>query len=216
MSMQAALRRAFELYIDFELSPMYNVAPTDAAHVVIEDNGKRILEKMTFGLIPHWAKDATIALHCLNARSETIDQKPAFRTSFRKKRCLVPVDGFFEWKREGKVKSPFFFRLKSEEPFGLAGLWDEWKRPDGKSFKTFAIVTTEPNDLLKTIHDRMPVIVDREHYPLWLSPQVSDDKLLKPILKPYPSELLKMVPVSSLMNNSKNKGPECVTPLNQV
>jgi len=160
----AALKHAFKFENNLDLPARYNIAPTDPAEVVLEENGRRLIVTMTFGLIPHWAKDPKMGLHCLNARAETISEKPAFRESFKKRRCLVLADGFYEWDRSGKIKIPYLVRQKNEEPFAMAGFWETWKRPDGREMKTFSIITTAPNPLVKTIDDRMPVILRKELY----------------------------------------------------
>src|SRR5258706_6231329 len=134
-----------------EMRPDYNISLTDPVYVIVEDNGKRILKQMFFGLIPHWAKDPKIAVKCLNARGETVDKLPAFREPFRTHRCLVLSDGFFEWKGAGVKKIPHRIVLKGREPFAMAGLWDRWRRPDGKEIESMAIVTTEPNSLVGEI-----------------------------------------------------------------
>ncbi|MCG3205708.1 MAG: putative SOS response-associated peptidase YedK [Elusimicrobia bacterium] len=198
---------------DIDLLPDYNIAPTDLACVVVQEGDKRFLKRMMFGLIPHWAKDPKIGLHCLNARAETVAEKPSFRDSFKNKRCLVLTDGFFEWAREGKKKTPYRVMMKDHAPYAMAGLWDRWKRPDGKEFETFSIVTTEPNQLVATIHDRMPVILGQENENLWLAPYVNDTKTVMPLLKSYAPDVMEMVAVSSAMNSSKNKSAECIQSL---
>jgi len=215
MSLIAALMKAFDFEAEMELEPKYNLAPTDKGDVLIHRDNKRVLRQMMFGLVPHWAKDPKIALHCLNARAETVAEKPAFRNSFRRKRCLVLTDGFFEWRREGKTKTPFFFFLKSKEPFAFAGLWDAWVQPDGKEVESFAIVTTEPNDFLKPIHNRMPVILSKENESRWLSPATDPDTLTS-LLKPFPSDQMDSYQVSTYMNNSRNKDKTCVSSVSSL
>lgn len=198
--------------VDFDLTPDYNIAPTDPAYVVMQEGDKRFLKRMMFGLIPHWAKDPKIGIQCLNARGETVAEKPAFRDAFRKRRCLVLTDGFYDWKKDGKNRIPYRFMMKDQEPYALAGLWDRWKRPDGREFETFSIVTTKPNELIAPIHNRMPVILKEEDENLWLAPYVSEAKTLQPLLKPFPSDLLDLVPVSTAVNSSKNKSEQCILP----
>lgn len=192
-----------------EMRPDYNISPTDPVYVVVEDNGKRILKQMFFGPIPHWAKDPKIGIKCLNARAETVDRLPAFRDSFRKRRCLVLSDGFFEWKGAGVKKLPHRIVLKNSEPFAMAGLWDRWRRPDGKEIESMAIVTTEPNSLVGEIHN----ILSREDEGLWISTQVTEVKTLLPLLKPYPSEGMEYYQVSSAVGSSRNKSKECIEPV---
>ena len=196
---------------EFDLAPDYNIAPTDLAYVVVQDNDRRLLKRMMFGLIPHWAKDPKIGVQCLNARAETVAEKPAFRDALHKRRCLVLTDGFFEWKRDGKNRIPYRVVMKDREPYALAGLWDRWKRPDGREFETFAIVTTEPNKLVAQVHNRMPVILKEEDENLWLAPYVTETKTLQPLLTPFPPELIEMIPVSTAVNSSKNKSEECIS-----
>lgn len=193
-----------------QIRPDYNIAPTDLAYIVVQEGEKRYLKRMMFGLIPHWAKDPKIGVQCLNARAETVAEKPAFRDAFKSRRCLVLTDGFYEWLREGKNRIPYRVMMKNHKPYAMAGLWDRWKRSDGREFETFSIVTTEPNDLIKTIHDRMPVILSKEDEDLWLAPYVKEAKTLQPLLKSFPAESMEMVPVSSMVNSSKNKEEECI------
>ena len=211
------LRKRFFIEVgDIQLSPDYNIAPTDLAYVVVQDGDKRFLKRMMFGLIPHWAKDPKIGVHCLNARAETVAEKPAFRDSFKNRRCLVITDGFYEWLREEKNKIPHRVMMKDRQPYAMAGLWDRWKRSDGREFETFSIVTTEPNDLIAKIHDRMPVILKKEEESLWLAPYVTETKTILPLLKPYPPEWMEMVAVSPAMNSSRNKTPECIVPTSRI
>lgn len=213
ISLAQAIMRHFGLEnLDLTLVPRYNIAPTDEAEVIVMDNDKRRLELMNFGLIPHWAKDPKIALSCLNARSETVEEKPSFRESFRKRRCLVVTDGYYEWKIEGKKKKPHRFIMKNKELFGLAGLWDSWKGPGGKLLKTFSIITTNSNVAFEDIHDRMPVIIEPANYNKWLSPTMNDPAELKPLLVSYKKSDMEYYPVSSYVSNSSNKGTECVVP----
>ncbi|MCB4756560.1 MAG: SOS response-associated peptidase [Elusimicrobia bacterium] len=214
VSLIQALIKRFEIEPPpFDLPPAYNIAPTDAAAVVVQNEEKRRLELMMFGLIPHWAKDQKIALQCLNARAETVNQRPAFRDPFHNKRCLVVCDGFYEWWREGKNRVPYRAVMKDREPYALAGLWDQWKSPQGRDVRSFSIITTESNDVIRPIHNRMPVILRREDEPLWLAPTVDDDKTLLPLLKPFDPELLNLYQVNAIVNSSRNKTKECIEPL---
>lgn len=198
-----------------EMRPDYNISPTDPVYVVVEDNGKRILKQMFFGLIPSWAKDPKIGLKCLNARAETVATLPSFRDSFRKRRCLVLSDGFFEWERTRGKKYPRRIVLNDRGLFAMAGLWDSWRRPDGKEIESTAIVTTEPNSLVGAIHNRMPVILKNEDEGLWLSPSVTEPKTLLPLLKPYSSEEMDFYPVSTVMSSSREKSELCVIPVDE-
>jgi putative SOS response-associated peptidase YedK len=196
-----------------EMRPDYNISPTDPVYVVVEDNGKRILKQMFFGLIPSWAKDPKIGLKCMNARAETVATLPSFRDSFRKRRCLVLSDGFFEWERIGTKKLPRRIVLKDRALFAMAGLWDIWRRPDGKEISSMAIVTTEPNELVRKIHNRMPVILKQENENLWLSSTITEPKTLLPLLTSYPSEEMDSYQVSTAMNSSREKSELCVVPV---
>lgn len=198
-----------------DMRPDYNISPTDPVYVVIEENGKQVLKQMFFGLIPSWAKDPKIGLKCLNARAETVATLPSFRDSFRKRRCLVLSDGFFEWERIGAKKYPRRIVLKDRGLFAMAGLWDSWRRPDGKEIGSTAIVTTEPNSLVGAIHNRMPVILKNEDEGLWLSQSVTEPKTLLPLMKPYASEEMDSYQVSTAMNSSKEKSELCILPLEQ-
>ena len=153
----------------FDLKPRYNIAPTQEAPVIVQADGKRTLELFRWGLIPWWAKDPAIGNRMINARAETLAEKPAFKNLLGKRRCLVLADGFYEWRKEGKSKVPMRFKLKSGEPFAFAGLWDSWKQPDGNLLRTYTIVTTEPNDVLRPIHNRMPAMLSNDDAQKWLA-----------------------------------------------
>lgn len=191
------------------LMSLFNIAPTEAAPVVIEEEAhQRKLALMTFGLVPAWAKDVKIASQCINARAETVAEKPAFRDSFRKRRCLVISDGYYEWRHEGKAKIPFRITMKDHSLFAFAGLWDRWKGPEGRQLESFSIITTEGNSLTRAFHERMPVILKPEDESLWIAPYVTEAKTLLPLLKSYDPDLMAVTPVSPLVNKATNKGPE--------
>jgi putative SOS response-associated peptidase YedK len=193
-------------------TPHFNIAPTKAV-IVVGDDGTRYLTEMRWGLIPSWAKDPAIGNRMINARAETVATKPAFRVALRKHRCLVVADGFYEWQQVGRKKQPFYIALKSREPFGFAGLWETWTAPDREEIKTCTIITTEANELLKPIHDRMLVILPREAEAVWLDPQILEPERLLPLLTPYPAEEMVAYPVSTQVNNPSHDSPGCVTPL---
>lgn len=195
-----------------EVGPRYNIAPTQPV-IVVNDDGSRHLTEMRWGLIPSWAKEPTIGNRMINARAETVATKPAFRAALRKRRCLIPADGFYEWQQVGRRKQPVYITLKTREPFSFAGLWETWTSPDGEEIKTCTIITTEANDLMKPIHDRMPVILTPDAEAVWLDPAIQDPARLLALLTPYPSEAMEVYPVSTSVNNPSNDGPECVTPL---
>lgn len=194
-----------------EITPRYNIAPGQQAPVVIND-GRRFLTLMQWGLVPSWAQDPSIGNRMINARAETVAEKPAFRRLIGKRRCLVLADGFFEWRKEGKRKVPMRIVLKERELFAFAGLWDSWKKPDGGELRTFTIITTEANSLLRPIHDRMPVILDNLTQKEWLDPERQDPKILTVLLQPFPSELMDAYEVSTLVNSPANDRPDCVNP----
>jgi len=192
--------------------PSYNIPPTKTV-VVVGDDGTRYLTEMRWGLIPSWAKDPSIGNRMINARAETVSTKPAFRAALRKRRCLVVADGFYEWQKEGRGKQPFYIALKSREPFGFAGLWETWTSPDGAEIKSCTIITTEANELLRQIHDRMPVILTGEAEAVWLDPTIQEPARLLPLLKPYPAQEMEAYPVSRLVNLPTYDAPECVLPI---
>jgi putative SOS response-associated peptidase YedK len=165
-----------------------------------------------WGLIPSWAKDASIGAKLINARSETVAEKPSFREAFKKRRCIIPVDGFYEWQRTGGRKQPFFFHLRDDRPIGFAGLWDRWKNEEGKVLETFTILTTNANEILMPVHDRMPVILHLEDYALWLDKDSRKQDLRKELLRPYPPSEMESYPVSTLVNNMNNVGAELLNP----
>ena len=195
----------------FDLKPRYNIAPTQEAPVIVQAAGKRTLELFRWGLIPWWAKDPAIGNRMINARAETLAEKPAFKDLLGKRRCLVLADGFYEWRKEGKGKVPMRFKLKSGEPFAFAGLWDTWKQLDGNLLRTYTIVTTEPNDVLRPIHNRMPAMLSNDDAQKWLA---VDDEISHALtlLKPYPPEKMEGYDVSRLVSNPRNDLPECILP----
>ena len=189
----------------------YNVAPSQAVAVVPNQPDPKV-DFFSWGLVPSWAKDKAIGNKTINARAETLAAKPMFRAAFRRRRCLVPADGFYEWKKhaDGKTKTPMYIRLKDGRPFAFAGLWEVWHDPGGSAFPSFTIITTTPNELMKEIHDRMPVIIRPEDYRTWLDPAERDAAELEPLLTPYPAEEMEASPVSRLVNNPRNESPECI------
>jgi putative SOS response-associated peptidase YedK len=196
---------------DDDWIPRYNIAPTQQIPVVRQHPKEAIrqISLMKWGLIPNWAKDPSIATGTINAKSETAATKPAFRDPFKYRRCLVPADGFYEWKRTGAAKQPFCFEVNEGELFAFAGLWDGWKDTSGTWTKTCSILTTTPNAVTSAIHDRMPVILDRESYDLWLDPGMNDVQVLSELLKPYDARLMRCYPVSTRINRVANDDEEC-------
>jgi putative SOS response-associated peptidase YedK len=198
-----------------EIHPRYNLAPTQEAPfaLVRERGAPRTLALLHWGLIPYWAKAASIGNRMINARAEGVADKPAYSLSFKKKRCLIPADGFYEWKKEGKGKQPYLIRRRDHRPFAFAGLWSAWRNPVGGLVETFTILTTAANSAIKDLHDRMPVILDRKDFSLWLDPKVDDREKLQALLKPSPDADLETVPVSKAVNNPAHDGPDCAEPL---
>jgi len=211
---QKTIQREFKVKPGHYLhEPRYNIAPSQPAPVIVREDGN-VLKMMKWGLVPYWAKDPKIGFKLINARAETITEKPSFKTAFKKRRCLVPTDGFYEWDKEqgGRVKIPHRFVLKSGMLFAFAGLWDVWTPPEGEPLQSFTIITTGPNEMMKPIHDRMPVILHKEDEVKWLDTRVKDVNTLLELLKPYESELMEEYEVSLRVNSPKEDNPECIKP----
>lgn len=196
-----------------EWKPRYNIAPNQTVLAVISNQGKRKLVGMTFGFSPNWSKKSEAKYIMINAKAETIAEKPSFSTSFRNKRCLIPVNGFYEWETAKTGKFPYKISLKEGVLFSLAGIWDDRIAPDGKSIYSMAIITTEANELLAPLHNRMPVILHEKDESLWLDQSITQPEKLKPLLVPYPSVEMERCRVSSLVNSWRNDGPECLLPV---
>jgi putative SOS response-associated peptidase YedK len=210
----AELQDTFSNYIfPARFAPRFNIAPSQPVLAVPNDD-RLTADFFLWGLIPMWAKDPSIGSRLINARGETVAEKPSFRGSFKYKRCLILADGFYEWKANPgkKTKTPYFIHMKDRKPFAFAGLWDTWESPDGSSLKTCTIITTTPNELMATLHDRMPVILHPRDYGKWLdvSPQTPENLL--PLLKPFPADGMSAHPVSTLVNKPANDSPELVVP----
>ena len=206
-----AIAGAFDLPEVPELPARYNIAPTQDVPVVRldPDRGGREFGLLHWGLIPSWADDPAIGNRMINARAETVAEKPAFRKAFQSRRCLVISDGFFEWRREGKHKQPYFIRMRDDRPFAFAGLWERWGRGGGP-IESCTHLTTEPNELVAPIHDRMPLILPESAYDLWLDPAVKDPRKLQELLIPYPAEEMEAYPVSTLVNSPGNDTAGCI------
>ncbi len=198
------------------LKPRFNIAPTQDLPVITNE-GRRRIERMRWGLVPFWAKDVKIGSRMINARGETVAEKPAFRASFKLKRCLIPATGFYEWRREGqgktKTKTPMLIRLKGGGYFSMAGLYDRWKDPDGNWLSSCTIITTGPNELMSPIHDRMPVILPEEAESAWINLEVDSPDELKPFIRPFPAASMEAYEVSPAVNSAKNQGPELIEPV---
>lgn len=203
----------YQLEIREDLQPRYNIAPSQyiLACRLSPQHGKRELAALKWGLVPFWAEDETIGSRMINARSETVAEKPSFRDAFKKRRLLIPVSGFYEWKKEDGAKQPFYISRKDGQPFSLAGLWERWDKGTNP-LESCTILTTEPNSLLAPLHNRMPVVVPPENYELWLDPE-ANSKTLQELLAPYPPDELIFHPVSRLVNSPFNESPELIEAL---
>jgi putative SOS response-associated peptidase YedK len=189
----------------------YNVAPTQTVLAVREASDGREATFLKWGLVPRWAKDPSIGNKLINARAETVTEKPSFREAFTRRRCLVPMEGFYEWARRGDRKRPFYFHMRDGEPFAVAGLWESWEG-GGELLETCTLLTTSANELLAGYHDRMPVILRSEDYDLWLDAGVRSAERLLPLLRPYPREEMTAYAVSLMVNSPSNDTPRCVEP----
>jgi len=196
-----------------EIKPRYNIAPGTQVLAVKDEAGHpRRAIMLQWGLVPFWAKDPKIGYKMSNARAETVAEKPAFRSAFKARRCIIPASGFYEWRRAGGPKQPYFVRPAGEGLFGFAGLYEHWNGPD-KEIDSCAIITTEANELMQTIHDRMPVILHEEDYSAWLDPGKQNASELQTLLKPFDSELMRAYPVSTRVNNARNDSVELLEPV---
>ncbi|KAB8334204.1 SOS response-associated peptidase [Scytonema tolypothrichoides VB-61278] len=198
-----------------ELEPQYNIAPTQMVGAVLYNqvSEERKFHKLRWGLIPSWSKDLGIGAKLINARAETVAEKPAFRSALKYRRCLLVADGFYEWQHQENQKQPYYFRLQEGKPFGFAGLWEKWRSPEGEEITSCTILTTEANELVQPIHERMPVILQQQDYDVWLNPEVQTPSSLQQLLHPYPSEAMTAYPVSKVVNSPKQNIPDCIKPL---
>jgi putative SOS response-associated peptidase YedK len=200
-----------------DLPPRYNIAPSQPV-AVIPNTGENTLTMYKWGLIPSWSKDPSIGDRMINARAETLAEKPSFRNAFRRRRCLVLSDGFYEWKQNpgSKSKQPVFIRLNNGHPFAFAGLWEIWKSPDGSEIRSCTIITTQPNSLLLPIHNRMPVILPPETYQIWLAAEDRQPDQLNHLLVPYPSTEMVAFPVSRKVNSPQLDSPDLINPVDEL
>jgi putative SOS response-associated peptidase YedK len=200
-----------------DLSPRYNIAPSQPI-AVIPNTGDNTVSMYKWGLIPSWSKDPAIGDRMINARAESLAEKPSFRNAYRRRRCLILADGFYEWKQSPSLKSkqPVYIRIKSERPFAFAGLWEIWKSPDGSEIRSCTIITTQPNSLLEPIHNRMPVILPPNAYNLWLASEDRQPAQLNDLLIPYPSDEMIAFPVSKMVNSPQNDSPDLIKPLREL
>ena len=206
-----------EQFALFEVPPFtarFNIAPTQSVPVIRlgpeRPEPRRELVWLRWGLVPSWAQGPSVGSRLINARAETAADKPAFRTAIRQRRCLVAADGFYEWQRAGRAKQAFFIHFRDDRPFAFAGLWEAWEGPQPSRLETCTLLTTEANDLIRPIHDRMPVILPPDGYPSWLDPAIQDPRQLMPLLVPCPSGQLEAYPVGGFVNSPSHDAPRCV------
>ena len=204
----------FDVLIDHELEPRYNIAPTQpvAAVRLNASTGKREFTYLQWGLIPSWAKDPKIGSRMINARSETAAEKPSFRAAFKRRRCLIPASGFYEWQKLGDRKQPAFIHNEDDRLMGLAGLWEVWHSSDGSVVESCTILTTQPNQVMAPIHNRMPVIIAAEDYSMWLDPGPRPEDGLH-LLRPFASEKMEVYAVSTVVNSPRNDSVACIEPI---
>lgn len=201
----------FDVEIDgVTFGPRYNIAPTQMVPIIIVEERGRKLEMMRWGLIPSWAKEVAVGNRMINARCETLAEKPAFKRYFKSSRCLVPADGFYEWKKAGTAKQPMRITLKSGQLFAMAGLWARWRDARGQEVHSFSVITTAPNSLMRDIHNRMPAILHPAREIEWLDPANADLDSLQAMLSPYPAEQMLAYPVSTIVNSPRNDNKACI------
>jgi len=187
----ADIEEKFHIHkVSYDFNPNWNISPGQHIPAVIHREGQNVLVSFLWGLIPSWTKDPSIGQKMINARAETIHEKPSFKNAFKSRRCLIVADGFYEWKKEGRKKIPLYFYLKSGELFGMAGLYETWTSPDNSQINTCTIITTDSNQLVEPFHDRMPVIIPKDQEQIWISNKTDDKSMLLSVLKPYPAEAM--------------------------
>ncbi len=204
------LKVRFNVLYAAELKPTYNAAPTQSLPVII-NNEPMTIDLCRWGLIPSWAKEQKIGNKMINARAETLLKKPSFRDSFKRRRCLVLTDGFYEWEKTSDQKIPYRISMRDHDPFAFAGIWDVWRTPEGKTLRSFSIITTDPNELMRPLHNRMPVILTKENERRWL--QDIDTQEAQTMLEPYPFDDLEAYPISTLVNSPRNNSEDIINPL---
>jgi putative SOS response-associated peptidase YedK len=204
------IKREFKVEEVPSIEARYNIAPTQKILGISQESSEREASIFKWGLIPSWAKDASMGARLINARSETIREKPAFRQAFKQRRCIIPADGFYEWQRTEGRKQPFFFQMKDESPFGFAGLWEQWKGEEGQVINSCTILTTDANAVLRPVHDRMPVILHPNDYSLWLDHDLRKLEMVEDLLRPYPADEMASYPVSTLINSPRSQGERLI------
>ncbi len=207
---------AFQVINHLDWQPRFNIAPSQEVPAIRQEEDGRKAVLLRWGLIPHWAKDEKFGYRTINARAEMVDTKPAFRTAFKRRRCLIPATGFYEWRRMQGYKQPYNIRVKNQELFAFAGLWEHWQSPEGKAVESCTIIVTEANEAVKPIHDRMPVILEPDDYGAWLDPEMQDTSRLKTLLKSYPADKMEYWPVSRRVGSPANDDPHLIEPLKQT
>ncbi len=210
-----ALAKQFQTANIFDLQPSYNVAPSQTIPIVRNENNQRQFVLAKWGLIPSWAKDIKIGYNTINAKAETVAEKPSFRSAFKYRRCLIPVDGYYEWQElaNSKTKQPWYISLKRQQPMALAGLWEHWQGQDGSEIESCTIIVTSGNELMINIHDRMPIILPEEHWDLWLNSANQDKQALQSLLAQYPHEEMTAWQVGTMVNSPKHNNVECIKQL---
>jgi putative SOS response-associated peptidase YedK len=210
----SVLADVFDVDPPRELRPRFNIAPTQTIPIVrAGKDPARECSMVRWGLVPSWAKDEKIGARMINARGETVAEKPSFRSAVKSRRCLIPADGFYEWVRTDSGKQPHFIHFADGRPFAFAGLWERWHKGEGGPLDTCTIITTTPNELIAELHDRMPVILSPARFEEWLEPAPMSPERLQEVLAPHPSEEMEAYPVSTYVNKPINDGPDCIAPL---
>lgn len=210
-----ALAKKFQTENLLELQPSYNVAPSQAIPIIRNEQGHRLFSLAKWGLIPSWAKDIKIGYNTINARADTVAEKPSFRSAFQHRRCLIPADGYFEWQEiaNSKIKQPWYISLKNQEPMALAGLWEHWQGSDGTEIESCTIIVTADNELMQPIHDRMPVILPPETWATWLDVANTNKEGSQSLLNQYPADSMTAWPVGTVVNSPRHNGKECIQPM---
>lgn len=209
------LKEEFQFEYNGDYEPRYNIAPGQDILTIVQNGRIREGVQMRWGLIPFWADDEKIGYRMINARAETVTEKPSFKSAIKKRRCLIPVDGFYEWKKEDGKKQPYRFEMKNKKTFALAGIWENWSK-NGKNITSCTILTTTPNDVTESIHDRMPVILTEEKYDIWLDRSIGEPEQLSPLFIPFEGRKMKGYQISTAINSAKKEGKNLILPMNSL
>lgn len=210
------LAEIFGVSVRTDLPCRYNIAPSQQILAIRTTDEGRLATFLRWGLVPSWAKDPSIGSRMINARCESVHERPAFRHSIRYRRCIIPAGGFYEWRDEGGKKQPLYVRLKDNAVMAFAGIWDHWKDPEGRGVESCSILTTASNSLIQPLHDRMPVILPPDSYDIWLDPAITDPEKLKPLYRPYPDDQMEMYPVSNMVNSTRNDSFDPIRPIQEL